>query len=64
LGIVVQDPFRMGGLEVKTIVDHIQGKPVEQRVDTGATMVTPENMDMPDSQRVLRSPLEKYLAGS
>jgi ribose transport system substrate-binding protein len=63
-GIVVQDPFRMGELGVKTIVDHIQGKPVEQRVDTGATMVTPENMDTPDAQRVLRPPLEKYLAGS
>jgi ribose transport system substrate-binding protein len=63
-GIVVQDPFRMGELGVKTIVDHIQGKPVEQRVDTGATMVTPENMDTPDAQRVLRPPLEKYLGGS
>src|SRR5207245_3609600 len=25
-GIVVQDPFRMGELGVKTIVDHLQGK--------------------------------------
>jgi ribose transport system substrate-binding protein len=63
-GIVVQDPFRMGELGVKTIVDHIEGKAVEKRVDTGATMVTPENMDTPDAQRLLRPPLGKYLAGS
>lgn len=62
-GIVVQDPFRMGELGVKTIVDHLQGKPVEKRVDTGATMVTPENMDTPEAQRILRPPLTKYLGG-
>ncbi len=62
-GIVVQDPFRMGELGVKTIVDHLQGKSVDKRVDTGATMVTPENMDTPEAQRVLRPPLAKYLGG-
>ncbi len=61
--IVVQDPFRMGELGVKTIVDHLQGKSVDKRVDTGATMVTPENMDTPEAQRVLRPPLAKYLGG-
>jgi len=63
-GIVVQDPFRMGELGVTTIVDHLQGKSVEKRVDTGATMVTPENMDTPDAQRLLHPPLDKYLGGS
>jgi len=62
-GIVVQDPFRMGELGVKTIVDHLQGKSVDKRVDTGATMVTPENLDTPEAQRVLRPPLAKYLGG-
>ncbi len=63
-GIVVQDPFRMGELGVTTIVDHLQGKSVDKRVDTGATMVTPENMDTPESQRILHPPLVKYLGGS
>jgi len=63
-GIVVQDPFRMGELGVTTIVDHLQGKSVDKRVDTGATMVTPENMDTPESQRILHPPLAKYLGGS
>ena len=63
-GIVVQDPFRMGELGVKMIVDHLQGKPIEKRVDTGATMVTPENMDTAESQRLLHPPLAKYLGGA
>jgi ribose transport system substrate-binding protein len=56
-GLVVQDPFRMGDLAVRTMVDHLTGKPVQKRVDTGVTMVTPENMDMPDAKRLLNPPL-------
>lgn len=56
-GLVVQDPFRMGDLAVRTMVDHLTGKPVQKRMDTGVTMVTPENMDMPDAKRVLNPPL-------
>src|SRR5207244_2438886 len=51
-GIVVQDPFRMGELGVKAIVDHLDGKPVAGRVDTGATMVTPTNRNEPGIQRL------------
>src|SRR6185295_16806293 len=32
-GIIVQNPFRMGELGVKTMVDHLLGKPVEKKVD-------------------------------
>ena len=53
-GLVVQDPFRMGELGVKTLVDHLQGRTVPKRIDTGATMVTPENMDRPEMQQLLR----------
>lgn len=63
-GIVVQDPFRMGELGVKMIVDHLEGKSIEKRVDTGATMVTPENMESAESQRLLHPPLSKYLGGA
>ncbi len=52
-GIVVQNPFRMGELGVRTIVDHLQGKPVEKRIDTGVMLVTPENMDSADAQQLL-----------
>jgi ribose transport system substrate-binding protein len=60
-GIVVQNPFRMGELGVKTLVDHIQGKKIEKRVDTGVTLITPANLDAPESQVLLHPPLEKYL---
>jgi ribose transport system substrate-binding protein len=63
-GLVVQDPFRMGELGVKTMVDHLRGKPVEKRVDTGATMVTPENMNQAEVQRLLHPPLAQYLGGA
>ncbi|HEX3071351.1 MAG TPA: substrate-binding domain-containing protein [Thermoanaerobaculia bacterium] len=60
-GIVVQNPFRMGELGVKTVVDHLLGKPVEKRVDTGVTLITPVNLDAPESQTLLHPPLETYL---
>ena len=34
----------MGYLGVKTIVAHLQGRPVEPRVDTGVWMVTKDNL--------------------
>src|SRR5688500_6632518 len=60
-GIVVQNPFRMGELGVKTLLDHLRGKPIEKRVDTGVTLITPANLDTPESQQLLRPPLEQYL---
>jgi len=33
-GIIVQNPFRMGELGVKTLVGHLGGKPIQKRVDT------------------------------
>jgi ribose transport system substrate-binding protein len=60
-GIVVQNPFRMGELGVKTVVDHLLGQPVEKRVDTGVTLITPANLDAPESQTLLHPPLETYL---
>jgi len=60
-GIVVQNPFRMGELGVKTVVDHLLGKAVEKRVDTGVTLITPANLDAPESQTLLHPPLETYL---
>ena len=34
-GLVVQNPLNMGYLGVMTMVDHLQGKQVERRIDTG-----------------------------
>ena len=60
-GIVVQNPFRMGELGVKTLLDHLRGKPIEKRVDTGVTLITSGNLDAPESQQLLHPPLDQYL---
>ena len=39
-GLIVQNPFKMGYLSVKTMVDQLNGQPVEKHIDTGATLVT------------------------
>lgn len=60
-GIVVQNPFRMGDLGVRTLVDHLQGKTVAKRIDTGVILVTADNMENADVQQLLHPPLAKYL---
>jgi ribose transport system substrate-binding protein len=60
-GIVVQNPFNMGYLGVRTMVEHLLGKRVEKRIDTGVTMVTPENLNAPEMQTLLHPPLNEYL---
>src|SRR3989441_5688662 len=60
-GIVVQNPFNMGYLGVRTMVESLQGKTVEKRIDTGVTMITADNLDSPESQALLHPPLDPYL---
>jgi ribose transport system substrate-binding protein len=60
-GFVLQNPFRMAALGVETMVDHLLGKAVPKRVDTGVMVVTPQNLDTVEVQELLKPPLEKYL---
>jgi ribose transport system substrate-binding protein len=60
-GLVVQNPFNMGYLAVKTMADHLRGKPIDKRVDTGATLVTKENLDDPEVKEIVSPDLEKWL---
>ena len=60
-GFVLQHPFRMAALSLETLVDHLLGKTVPKRVDTGAIVVTPANLDTPETQELLRPPLDVYL---
>jgi ribose transport system substrate-binding protein len=60
-GIVVQNPFNMGYLGVRTMVDSLRGKQIEKRIDTGVTMVTLDNMNSADLQAILHPPLDQYL---
>jgi ribose transport system substrate-binding protein len=60
-GLAVQNPMRMGYLGVKTMVDRLQGKPVERRIDTGVTLVTPTNLDSAAVKDLVSPPLDRYL---
>jgi ribose transport system substrate-binding protein len=60
-GIVVQNPFNMGYLGVRTMVDNLLGKPVSKQIDTGVMLVTKDNMQSPEVQALLHPPLDQYL---
>jgi len=60
-GIVVQNPFNMGYLGVRTMVDNLLGKPVSKQIDTGVMLVTKDNLQSPEVQTLLHPPLDQYL---
>jgi ribose transport system substrate-binding protein len=60
-GLVLQNPFNMGYLGVKTIVAHRRGEKVPVQVDTGETLVTPENMDQSEIKALLFPDVKTYL---
>ena len=60
-GLVLQDPFQMGYLSVRAVVDRIRGKAVAPRTDTGAKLVHKENLDQPEIQAVVKPDLAKWL---
>jgi ribose transport system substrate-binding protein len=51
--LVVQNPFKMGYDGVKAALDHLQGKQVAKRIDTGVTIITSENINTPEVQKLL-----------
>jgi ribose transport system substrate-binding protein len=62
-GIAVQNPMRMGYLGVKTMVAFLRKQPIEKKIDTGVTLVTPENLDLPETKDIVNPPIAKYLTG-
>ena len=60
-GLVVQRPFEMGYLAVKTMVAHLRGQAVEKRIDTGSMLVTKDNLDAPDVQALITPDLKTWL---
>lgn len=58
-GLVVQNPVRMGDLAVRAAVDHLRGRPVEPRIDTGVALITTEAMDTPENREVLSPKVEE-----
>jgi ribose transport system substrate-binding protein len=61
-GIVVQNPYKMGALGVKTLVDHLEMKEAPAKVSTGETLVTPENMAEPAITELLQPPQVENVA--
>ena len=60
-GLVLQNPVRMGYLAVKTMIQHLKGEQVGKRIDTGVTMITPDNMDQPENKELLEPDLSQWL---
>jgi len=51
--LVLQNPVAIGELSVRALVDHLDGKPVEPRIDTGVHLATRENLDVAPVRELL-----------
>lgn len=54
--LIAQDPSRMGYFGVKTIVDFIRGKKVPPKIDIDVSIVTHDNLNDPNIQKLLSLP--------
>lgn len=54
--LVLQNPHRMGYMGVKVAVDHLKKNSVSKRVDTGAVVVTGNNLKDPEIAKLLEGP--------
>jgi len=59
--LVAQHPFKMGYEAVKAAVEHLNGKKVEKRIDTGVYVITRENLAKPEIQEAVSPDIKKYL---
>jgi ribose transport system substrate-binding protein len=59
--LVLQNPFKMGYLAVKSVVDKLANKPVEPRTDTGVQVVDRENIKDPAVREIVKPDLAPWL---
>lgn len=59
--LVLQNPFQMGYLGVKTMVAYLKKEPIEPFIDTGVTLVTRENMNQPEIRNLILPDLSEWL---
>ena len=52
-GLVIQNPEKMGYLGVKTMVEHLDGKKVPRRVDTGVKLITKDDLTKPETKALV-----------
>jgi ribose transport system substrate-binding protein len=43
------------------VVSHLRGEKVEKRIDTGVTLITPENIDKPEMKDLIQPDLTRWL---
>jgi ribose transport system substrate-binding protein len=60
-GLILQNPFRMGYLGVKTMIDYLKNQSYENFIDTGVTLVTKENIDQPEIHELIMPDLSQWL---
>ena len=54
--LITQDPARMGYFCIKTIVDYVRGKKVPSKIDIDVCVITRDNLNDPDIQKVIALP--------
>lgn len=59
--LVLQNPFNIGYLAVKTMAEHLKGAKVEPRIDTGSTLADKGNLDQPAMKELLAPDLKQWL---
>jgi ribose transport system substrate-binding protein len=52
--LVAQNPTKMGYEAVKTMVATLRGETVPENVDSGVALITPENLNTPEIQELLK----------
>lgn len=52
--LVIQNPFKMGYEGVRTVVDKLNGKTPDKRIDTGVSLMTKENMNTPEMRELIK----------
>ncbi|GAB4197200.1 MAG: substrate-binding domain-containing protein [Thermoflexibacter sp.] len=57
-GLSVQNPYKMGYEGVKTALAVLKKETVEKRIDTGVTMITPENLNTSEVQEILKPQIQ------
>ncbi len=59
--LVHQDPFMIGYEAVRTLHEKLTGKQPAKKINTKAYLITKDNMETEEIQRLLKPPLDKYL---
>jgi ribose transport system substrate-binding protein len=57
--LIVQDPFNIGYQAVKAVLAKIAGETPQKQIDTPATVVTKENIDSPEIDRLVHPDLTR-----